>query len=233
MELLPADETGKWLCWPNLAAGEARFCWNANGSAANASETFVCWHFSCLFTFCLRLCIAEGTAAEPASIHQGLAHRQRHYERCVGCRHLHPPSHVCLRRPTRQQNTQPVTAKYQSVQADTQRGRSWSIHVMISRGGSNQAPMKHTDLREMFGSVKKGQREAEGPVRQEVHVRIQVLLVCWQSFTSSLTFHGEQRRAVMTDWCPPEGRTPLMAPLRFSVPAFRNVLMNWQQFVSS
>lgn len=112
-------------------------------------------------------------------------------------------------------------------------GRSWSIHVMISRGGSNQAPMKHTDLREMFGSVKEGQREAEGPVRQEVHVRIQVLLVCWQSFTSSLTFHGEQRRAVMTDWCPAEGRTPLMALLRFSVPAFRNVLMNWQQFVSS
>ena len=34
--------------------------------------------------------MAKGTAAEPASIHQGLAHRQRHYKRSVGCRHLHP-----------------------------------------------------------------------------------------------------------------------------------------------
>lgn len=121
--------------------------------------------------FCLHLCIAKGTTVKPDSIRQDFAHQRWHYKCSVGCCHRHPWSNVCLRRPTRQQNMPLVNAKYQSnlSGAGSQRGRSWSFHVIISQGNCSRALMKYKNQSGELNlpELRKEQKEIKGVVRQK------------------------------------------------------------------
>lgn len=99
----------KFSCW-----GETCFFCDAKGSAANASETFKCWHFSCLFTFLPSSVHRLRDNREPRLHPSGFCSPVVPLQVFCGLLSPHSRSNVCLRRPTRQHNVPLANAKYQS-----------------------------------------------------------------------------------------------------------------------